>query len=178
MKKHIRNLYEKYGVKEYYEKYNEDYENLHLLEIKELILKNKDKFNLKKVLDLCSGRGEVTKILQELNIRNICGLDPYFKEIYEKETNKECFKLSFDDILKGKLDDNYSCIICSFAYHLIPKNDIYILTKELFLHTKQLVIISPTKKDELKKYGEFKLILEDYSLTKRGKKVYLKMYVI
>ncbi len=84
MEKSIRKLYEKYGVREYYEKHSNNYENPHLPQIKKLITKNKDKFNLKKVLDLCCGRGEVTKILQELNVKNIYGLDPYFKEIYEK----------------------------------------------------------------------------------------------
>ncbi len=49
------------------------------------------------------------------------------------------------------------------------------LTRELLCYTKQLIIISPTKKCELQKYNEFKLAFEDYVMTGKRKKVYLKM---
>lgn len=83
--------------------------------------------------------------------------------------------MSFNEILKGNLTGNYSCVICSFAFHLIPKKDNYMLTRELLCYTKQLIIISPTKKCELQKYNEFKLAFEDYVMTGKRKKVYLKM---
>jgi len=172
----MRKNYEEKGVEGFYKENSDEYSNLYESQIKELLVKNISKFDCNCVLDLCCGGGEVTKVLLENSINNISGADPYTYELYTKNTGKKCISISFKDILNGKLDKNYTMIICSFALHLANEKDLFMIINELFRHTKLIIIISPHKRPFLDRITKTKLMFSDYSLTSKGKKVYLRAY--
>lgn len=120
----IRNLYEKYGVDCYYENYSKEYRNFHINEVKYLLEKNiyriiDDKNN--KILDLCSGNGEVTDILLNMNIKNIVGCDPYMNKIYENNNTQKPTKTSIVDSINAayfgtkKIYKYFYCYIKKFV---------------------------------------------------------------
>ncbi len=174
--KSITEKYKEQGVQSYYEKNNKNYSNPHESQVRELLIKNINKFDCGRVLDLCCGGGEVTKVLLEKGVKNIEGADPYTSELYIKTTGKPCYILSFKDILKGKLNKSYTSIFCSFAFHLIKEKDLFMIVNELFRHTKTLILITPHKRPFIDIFNGVKLIFSDCSLTPKGKKVYLRMY--
>ena len=168
--------YKKCGVENYYKENSEEYVNLHESQIKDLLIRNFSKFNFNSVLDLCCGGGEVTKILLEKGVKNIKGADPYTFKLYIKNTGKPCIDLSFKGILKGEMNGDYTAIICSFAFHLINKKDLFMIVNELFRHTKTIIIIAPHKRPFIERVNGANLKFSDYSLTPKGKKVYLRVY--
>ncbi len=168
--------YKKHGVKDYYIKNSENYINLHGCQIRDLLIKNINRFNFGSVLDLCCGSGEVTRVLLENGIKDVEGADPYTFKLYIKNTGKHCINLSFKDILRGKLNKNYNIIICSFAFHLINEKDLFMIVNKLFLHTKTIIIIAPHKRPYLERIKGVNLKFSDYSLTPKGKRVYLRAY--
>ena len=172
----MREKYVLYGVDNYYKNNCMEYKNPHEYMIKKLLVKNIDKFNSTNVLDLCCGGGEVTLALLENNINNIRGSDAYTYRLYEKNTNKECIKLSFKDILRGNMSGHYSTIICSFAFHLIKEKNLLMIVNEIFRHTDKLILITPHKRPFISKINGIELEYLDYSLTTRGKRVYFKLY--
>ena len=148
----IRTEYEDLGVEDFYKKKGNEYTNPHLQHIEESIkiIVDKGIVDLSKVLDLGSGTGEVTNILNDLGYYNIVGLDLYLCDEYEKNTGHKCMELSFDDIQQGKLSDKkYTTIICSYALHLADKSILHDLLWQLSLISEYLVILSPTKKPEI-----------------------------
>jgi SAM-dependent methyltransferase len=180
--KSIRYYYEKYGAEQFYVKYSDKYYNPHILQIDELLKKNMSRIDYSHILDFCSGTGEVTRIIKSLGYDIIEASDPYTNEIYEKKNEIKCYKLSFDDILKDRLydyvdeDKYYSAIICSFALHLCPSEQLFNIVYTLFMHTSQLIIITPHKRPCLEQFDIFKLDFTDYALTLENKKIYLKSY--
>ncbi|MCH2022763.1 MAG: hypothetical protein MK207_09820 [Saprospiraceae bacterium] len=174
--KHIRNLYEQLGVDKYYQDYGNEYKNPHIEQIRELIINNSQKLDYTSVLDFCTGGGEVSLILRSLNYDNYKASDPYTHHLYKKNLNKECYKWSFNDIIKGKMAGKYSCIICSFAMHLCPKEKLYDLVIQLFQHSQNLVILTPHKRPVLELFSGVELVYTDFSKTEKGKKVFLKHY--
>ena len=127
-------------------------------------------------MDLCCGGGEVTKVLLERGFKNIKGTDPYMFKAYINNTKKQCTNLSFKDILQGKMTGRYTTIICSFALHLVDERDLFMIVNELFRHTETIVIIAPHKRPFLDRIEGVNLKFLDYSLTSKGKKVYLRAY--
>ena len=172
----MRQKYDLYGVETYYEKHSDGYVNMHEPQIKDLLIKNFNKFDFSSVLDLCCGGGEVTKVLLEKGVNDIEGVDPFTFDLYKKNTNKQCKNMSFKDILSGKLTKNYATIVCSFALHLIKEKDLFMFISELFRHTKTIIVIAPHKRPFLDRIEGVELKLSDYSLTNKGKKVYLRAY--
>ena len=71
------------------------------------------------ILDLCCGSGEITLSLPNYNV---IGLDPYTNKSYYNRTRKNSLNLTFQDIANGKLENNFDCIICSYALHLCDKS--------------------------------------------------------
>ena len=70
----VRAGYEKLGIDNFYIKHSEDYCNPHYSDIKTLISEI-DKNSLgNKLLDLCCGSGEITRLFLDKDIE---GLDPY-----------------------------------------------------------------------------------------------------
>jgi 2-polyprenyl-3-methyl-5-hydroxy-6-metoxy-1,4-benzoquinol methylase len=171
----VRDAYARLGVKNYYERHAAAYVNPHALQVVELIKRNHDRFDCRAVLDLACGNGEVTSALLSLGYKNVIGIDPYTHTNYVARTQCVCYPLSFDDILQGKLQGNFSAIICSYGLHLVEESKLPALVHQLLVHTTTLVIITPHKRPELEKYGLQK-VFEDAVLTEKGKKVRLKIY--
>ncbi len=191
--KAIRNEYADMGVEDYYRNHADVYENPHFPYIQQLLEQNQHRIDYTKTLDLACGGGEVTLILRGIGFDNAIGCDPFTSRLFEKNTLKKCLELSFEDIIKGGIiieslvnwsltndqltNDNFSAIISSFAMHLCPQKQLFPLVAQLFLLTKNIVIITPHKRPELEKLANVQLLFEDFVLTERGKKVFLKSYV-
>jgi SAM-dependent methyltransferase len=174
----IRNQYQELGVDAYYEQHGSVYENPHFRYIEALLQQNESRIDYSNILDLCCGGGEVCMIIQTLGYQDFVGCDPFTEAAFERNLNQKAINLSFDDILKGKLNGQYSAIICSFAMHLCPEKQLFSLAFELFQHTKMLIVITPHKRPELENLNGISLDFEDFTLTERGKKVRLKAYRI
>jgi 2-polyprenyl-3-methyl-5-hydroxy-6-metoxy-1,4-benzoquinol methylase len=180
--KAIRNEYADLGVENYYRNHADVYENPHFPYIQQLLEQNQQRIDYTKVLDLACGGGEVTLILRGLGFDNTIGCDPFTSLLFEKNTHQTCLALSFEDIIKGALTDNeypnneYTSIISSFAMHLCPEKQLFSLVAQLFNLTNNIVIITPHKRPELEKLANVNLDFEDFVLTERGKKVFLKSY--
>jgi SAM-dependent methyltransferase len=184
--KAIRNEYADLGVENYYRNHGNVYENPHFPYIQQLLEQNKHRIDYTHTLDLACGGGEVTLILRGLGFDDSVGCDPFTHLLFEQNTGKKgCLTFSFDDIIKGafspspkgELDSHhFSSIISSFAMHLCAEKQLFPLVAQLFLWTKNIVIITPHKRPELEKLSNVTLLFEDFVLTKRGKKVFLKSY--
>jgi SAM-dependent methyltransferase len=180
MKKAIRTEYAEKGVEAYYRTQANAYENPHFRYIQQLLQQNQERIDYTKVLDLACGGGEVALILRGLGFENTVGCDPFTKRLFIKNTGLPCFNYSFEDIVKGRLvakvEGQFSSIISSFGMHLCDEKMLYSLTNQLFMLTKNVVIITPHKRPQLEHFTEFELNFEDFVLTERGKKVFLKSY--
>lgn len=172
----IRNEYASIGVKAFYESKGANYENPHFEQIETLIDKNIQHFDWSNVLDLSCGSGEVSKILKKHSINTIA-TDPYTKLAFEKNLNSTFFEYSFDDIIKGALDEfHFSTVICSFALHLCPEEKLFPLLTKIMQKNTILGIITPHKRPDLRNLSFIEHLFDDFSLTEKGKKVYLNAY--
>ena len=191
MKKAIRTEYAEKGVDEYYKTHADVYENPHFSYIKSLLIQNQHRIDYAHVLDFSCGGGEVTLILSELTLSNedispqkkdnqFLGCDPFTFKLYEKNTGYRCLPFSFEDVVKGKVtpsvSDPFSAIICSFGMHLCAEKMLYSLVYQLFMYSKNIIIITPHKRPQLEKISGVELVFDDFVLTERGKKVFLKSY--
>lgn len=174
--KALRTLYEHLGVEQYYKQYAAQYVNPHLAQIQDLLLKNKQNLDYSSILDFCAGGGEVSAVVQSLGHQKIAASDPYTQQLFFRNMGFEPQKWSFEDIIRGKIQGQYSTVICSFAMHLCPLKQLYPLIVQLFGTTAVVVIISPHKRPILDIYEGVELRFEDYSFTKKGKKVFLRAY--
>lgn len=175
--KKIRPLYEAHGADGFYRDHAGDYENPHFPEIQQLLERNFARFDGTSVLDFSAGGGEVTRVLQHLGTAQITGCDPYTYELYEQKTGLPCLRHSFKDVVRGSLaGQSYSLIISSFALHLCPAKDLFLLSWQLLQIAPLLVVLTPHKRPELELQPGIELAWEDFVLTERGKKVRLKAY--
>lgn len=197
MKKAIRDEYAEKGVEAYYKANANVYENPHFPYIKALLWQNKHRINYARVLDFCAGGGEVTLILSDENLiiekekafeskkkeqRHI-GCDPFTFKLYEKNTGYACVPYNFEDVIKGKLykklaGDSFTSVISSFGMHLCPEKQLFPLVYQLFALSDNIVIITPHKRPQLEKIQGVQLLFEDFVLTEKGKKVFLKSYIL
>jgi 2-polyprenyl-3-methyl-5-hydroxy-6-metoxy-1,4-benzoquinol methylase len=159
----VREGYQKLGVEDYYKEKALTYSNPHEIKIEKLmnIFFNKYmKLNEdSKILDLCCGSGEITRILENLGCKNIKGLDPFTSELYKSKTNKDCIELNFKDIANGKLKEQFDVIFCSFALHLAEESLLPNILYNLSQISNNLVILTPHKKPDIKLYYELDLEL-------------------
>jgi hypothetical protein len=187
VKKAIREEYANQGVEAFYKTNAHVYENPHFPYIQSLLEQNKIRLDYSSVLDFCGGGGEVTVILQGMGFENSVGCDPFTHKLFEKNTQKKCWRFNFEDVVKGKLTAKYppqysgekkvfACIICSFGMHLCPEKMLQPLVFQLFTLTDTLVIITPHKRPVLEEIEGIQLAFDDFTLTERGKKVFLKAY--
>jgi len=172
----IRNEYASIGVKAFYESKGANYENPHFEQIEALLIKNLEKFDWSNVLDLSCGSGEVSLILKKFSISTIA-TDPYTKLAFEKNLNSTFFEYTFDDIIKGALDGfHFTTVICSFALHLCPEDKLFPLLTKILKKNTILGIITPHKRPDLRNLSFIEHLFDDFSLTEKGKKVYLNAY--
>lgn len=140
----ILNEYKKHGVDEFYRLHSHDYENPHNDIIENLLVEAKSIWNIKgNILDLCCGSGEVSRMFKECNVE---GLDPYTKELYEKNTANHCIEMTFKDIVRNGFERNYDFVICSYAMHLCEKSMLPMLLYRISEASENLIIITPHKK--------------------------------
>lgn len=174
----IRLKYEENGVAGYYSQFATQYINPHFEYIKALLIKNQPKLDYTKGLDFCAGNGEVSQVWQALGYTDFVGSDCFTFESYEKNLGISCFKYSFEDIVKSKFvfPHHFSVIVCSFAMHLCPEKWLFSLVNNLFLYTDVVAIITPHKRPQLEIFEDIVLDFEDFVLTEKGKKVFLKVY--
>jgi len=140
----IYNQYQKYGVKDYYQNFSEQYFNPHQDRIKSIYIKHiKDIISRNTtILDIACGDGLISRLVNQYNQNNnVTGTDPYFTNQYTK------FNFSFEDIALGKLNGyKYDLVTCCYAFHLIDNTWKYNFLTELASITSQFIIISPSKK--------------------------------
>ena len=174
---HIRHSYEDLGVDEYYRHHGDQYHNPHVKQVRELVIRGEKILKYDRTLDLCCGAGEVSGALIDLGYLNVVGSDPFTYRAYERELSRPCLKYSFDDLIRGALaNQQYSCIISSFAMHLCPKDKLYGLTYALFRCTEKVAIITPHKRPQLEHLSGVHLMAKDVAFTSRGKRITLKVY--
>ncbi len=174
--KSIRDQYADQGVENFYLEHGHDYVNPHLAQIKQLLVQNEHRIDYSSALDFCCGGGEVTTVLEGLGFPNTTGCDPFTQQAFANNTNKRALSFGFSDVIQGKLTGEFSSVICSFAMHLCPKDQLFLLTYYLFEIAPQIVVITPHKRPALENLAGVELEFEDFALTKRGKKVRLKAY--
>lgn len=175
--KAIRPLYEAHGAEGYYTAFGDTYENPHFPEVAALLEKNLPRFDCSGgVLDFAAGGGEVSLVLQRLGVLQITGCDPFTPALFEKNTGLPCLRLAFKNVLRSGFPASYSLIISSFALHLCPPKDLFLLTWQLLQAAPLLVILTPHKRPALEDLPGIELVWEDFVMTERGKKIRLKAY--
>lgn len=174
--KAIRPLYEQHGAEGYYRAHADTYANPHFPEVKTLLERNASRFDAARVLDFAAGGGEVTQVLQGLGLNNIVGCDPFTFRLYTQNTGRPCWQLSFKDVIKNGLPEQFSVLVCSFALHLCPEKELFSLCWNLFQAAPLLIVLTPHKRPELERLPGIELRWEDFALTERNKKVRLKAY--
>lgn len=169
----IRTQYEAVGVENYYKENANSYKNPHEKSIKNILenfLFERDIDKNIRILDLCCGGGEISKILLNNGFKNISGLDPFTHELYKKQTGLECDIYDFKDLATGKFKKEFDLIICSFALHLAPES---MLPNILYnLNTSNLIIISPNKKPQINSIFNLNITLGQG----QNNTIYLKYY--
>ena len=175
----IRLLYDQHGADAYYQTHAEAYENPHEREIQALLARNFHRLDCSgTVLDFAAGGGEVARALQALGAPSVLGADPYTFALFEQKTGLPCLRLSFREVLLHGLPQSFSVIISSFALHLCPHKDLFLLTWNLLQAAPTLVIITPHKRPELELLPGIQLLWEDSVETEKGKKVRMKAYAL
>ena len=152
--KSIREGYQGYGIQGFYEHFGDEYRNPHEFAIRNILQLaiKKWNLNLRKVLDLACGSGEVTLTLRNLGYTDIDGIDPYTYKAYLRRTGKKAELYTFEQIASGILTGRkYSLIICSFALHLLEVSRLPLLVYQLGLIADSMIIITPHKRPYLKK---------------------------
>jgi SAM-dependent methyltransferase len=149
----IRAAYQQHGVRAYYQQFGDQYRNSHEPAIREslrLAVVRWD-LDLRHVLDLACGSGEVTLALRDLGYAAVEGVDPYTAGAYAARTGMIAEPYTFEQIAAGALAGRrYSTIICSFALHLLEGSRLPALAAQLRLISDVLVILTPHKRPHLK----------------------------
>lgn len=174
--KPIRKEYEDLGVDGFYKKSGWHYSNPHEPQIVKLLENNFLHINSEKILDFCCGSGEVTAALTKLGCKEITGSDPYTRQAFQKRIGQKALSLSFEDVIRKGLPENYTSVIASFALHLCPHEQLYPLVTQIFESTPQLIVITPHKRPQLEALDGVHLIFTDETPTPKGKQVRLKIY--
>lgn len=152
-KEPIRRRYEQLGARGYYEQHGREYRNPHEPIVREVLTVAVDRWalDLRSVLDLACGSGEVTLRLRELGAAEIRGIDPYTCEAYQARTGSPAEALSFEQIAGGALAGRrHSLIVCSFAMHLIATSWLPALLLQLATVAPALLILTPHKRPAIR----------------------------
>lgn len=171
----IRSEYEKSSPEEYYKTKSNDYENPH----KDRVIKCLDflinKIEIGTFLDLAAGDGVVSEYLNKRGFLDFKAYDPYFYEILTSKFGGENVeKISFQDIAKDGIIDNFDTIICSYALHLCDKSYLHNLIWNISNSCKYFVTISPSKYPILD--YSFLKIIENEVIERTHIKIYKSIF--
>ena len=120
-----------------------------------------------RVLDLAAGSGEVSLEVVALG-GEATATDPFCWEACEQRTGRPCLRWSFEQIAAGEADfeaDEFSCIVCSFALHLLDESYLPALLAVLSGWSKVLIVLTPHKRPHLR--PEWGWILEEEHVENR-----------
>jgi SAM-dependent methyltransferase len=159
----IRNAYEKYGVKTFYQHFGDSYRNPHEAVIFKVIEAVHTAYqpDFSQVLDLACGSGEVTLALLKLGYIQVDGIEPYTFKAYFERTGKRAEKYRFEEIETGILSERrYTTIICSFALHLAIPSRLPILSYQLSRIAPTLLVITPHKNPQIRSQWGWTLLNE------------------
>ena len=168
----IRQQYETYGARGYYERCGADYRNPHeaalALVLREVVARCS--LDLTRVLDLACGSGEATLVLRALGAPQIDGVDPFTGAAYLARTGQAAEAFDFAAIAAGALADRrYSLIVCSFALHLCEASRLPALAYQLAEIAPRLLILTPHKRPALKPEWGWQLRTETVNERVRAK---------
>ena len=171
--KAVRNEYSEIGVENYYLKHSKDYSNPHEEIIKKLLkIAEQNNFIGKRVLDLACGSGEVTSALLNFD-HEIIGLDPYTADLYNEKTSNKVLRLSFKDIILGKLNQKFDTIVCSFALHLCDISMLPNLLWRLSEISNILIVITPHKRPDCDMISSW-LLVDEILMNRVRMRIYFK----
>jgi hypothetical protein len=138
----IYDEYQKYGVAEYYRRFNASYTNPHEGKIAKIVERHVSHFvdSTDTILDIACGDGLISRLFPD-NI--VEGTDPFFPDV-------ATFAFSFEDIAMQRLQKRYNVAICCYAFHLIDPAWKYDFLTGLALVTNKFIIITPSKKVVIK----------------------------
>lgn len=149
----IRQQYERYGARGFYEQFGARYRNPHERAVRHAVQAAVTtwKLDLSRVLDLACGSGEVTLALREQGAPAVEGVDPYTGAAYQARTGQSAETLSFEDIAAGALDGRrYSLVVCSYALHLLEPSRLPRLAYQLSRAAAALLVLTPHKRPDLR----------------------------
>lgn len=145
----------------FYASHGASYRNPQEREVRRMLLRLLPRVDLSAVLDLACGSGEVTLVVREAG-GNASGIDPFTGDAYLARTGQPCEALSFQDIAATFEDRNYSCIVCSFALHLLDESYLPATLAALARWSTTLLVLTPHKRPELRPEWGWHLVHEDY----------------
>lgn len=153
----IRGGYEALGVDLFYRLRGGLYRNPHEETVRRVVIEalRRDGVIPLSALDLACGSGEVTRILAELGVGKIDGVDPYTGSAYLERTGSEAIRLTFEQVALGGLAGrSYGLIVCSFALHLVERSWLprllHSLAGLITSERTRLLVITPHKRPEIR----------------------------
>ena len=145
----IRTEYDRHGAEQFYAQQGKHYRNPHEPQLVATFAHALERWpvNLKDVLDLAAGSGEITLALGAGGATKVTGIDPYTFDAYEFRTDQAAERLSFEQIADGALAGRrYSLVVCSFAMHLCERSRLPGLCLQLSMISPALLIFTPHKR--------------------------------
>jgi SAM-dependent methyltransferase len=150
----IRQQYERYGARGYYEQFGAGYRNPHERAVGAALHAAVSTWDLDltHVLDLACGSGEVTLALRDgLGAAAVDGLDPFTGAAYQARTGQRAEALSFEAIAAGALEGRrYSLVVCSYALHLLEASRLPAVVYQLSRLSATLLVLTPHKRPQLR----------------------------
>ena len=139
----IREKYSKYGVKEYYEKFGNEYSNPHDTNVMQLLGQIESR-RYKTGIDFSCGDGLVSICLD--SIRWI-GVDPFLAKRYSAVTGNPVIECSMEQVSTGTTQlPVVDLVVCSYCFDIFERSYIDLFLWRLSLICDTLVVIRANKK--------------------------------
>lgn len=139
----IREMYEKYGVQEYYKHHSDDYENPHADDVRSL-LSMLDCSDIHTGIDFACGTGLVSSHLENIVWY---GIDPYMSQKYAQITGNMSITGSMEQVSNGEVYvPIVDVIVCSYCFDIFEKSYMNKFLWRLSEWAQQLVVIRSNKK--------------------------------